>query len=66
METVTEDEVSMMIEMADRDKKGGVDLEDFIELMKQLGLIPDPEKKKEDSDAAKKIGTIVNDAAKPI
>jgi Ca2+-binding EF-hand superfamily protein len=34
METVTEEEVSMMIEMADIDKKGGVDLEDFIKLMK--------------------------------
>ena len=48
METVTEDEVNMMIEMADRNKKGGVDLEDFVDLMKRLGLIPDKDKKKED------------------
>jgi Ca2+-binding EF-hand superfamily protein len=34
METVTDEEVSMMIEMADRNKKGGVDLEDFVALMK--------------------------------
>ena len=40
METVNDVEVSMMIEMADKDKKGGVNLEDFIDLMKQLGLIP--------------------------
>ena len=29
--------------MADLDKKGGVDLEDFIRLMKELGLIPPKE-----------------------
>jgi Ca2+-binding EF-hand superfamily protein len=34
METVNDDEVNMMIEMADKDKKGGVNLEDFIDLMK--------------------------------
>ena len=51
METVTEQEVDMMIEMADRDKKGGVDLEDFVELMKQLGLIPDKDKKGLDDEA---------------
>jgi centrin-1 len=54
METVTEDEVNMMIEMADRNKKGGVDLEDFIDLMKRLGLIPDKDKKKEDDEEAVK------------
>ena len=32
----------MMVEMADKDQKGGVDLEDFINLMKELGLIPPP------------------------
>lgn len=63
METVTEDEVNMMIHMADRNNKGGVDLEDFVALMKQLGLIPDKDKKKDESgneileqeDPAKKI-----------
>lgn len=30
MESVTGDELEMMIMMADRDKKGGVNLEDFI------------------------------------
>jgi hypothetical protein len=40
-----------MIDMGDRDKKGGVNQEDFICLMKELGLIPkDKEKKKGDSD----------------
>ena len=42
LETVTTDELLMMVEMADKDKKGGVDVEDFIDLMKQLGLIPPP------------------------
>ena len=35
METVNEDEVNMMIKMADKDDKGGVNLEDFINLMKK-------------------------------
>jgi Ca2+-binding EF-hand superfamily protein len=64
METVTENEVSMMIEMADLDKKGGVDLEDFIRLMKELNLIP-PDKEKEDEDGAikpeKLVGVLVAD-----
>lgn len=46
METVTDEEVAMMVEMADRNKKGAVDLEDFVELMRQLGLIPDKDGKK--------------------
>jgi hypothetical protein len=29
----------MMIEMGDKEKKGGVNLDDFIILMKELGLI---------------------------
>ena len=36
----------MMIKMGDRDRKGGVNVEDFIDLMKeQLGLIPKEKKK---------------------
>jgi hypothetical protein len=35
----------MMIEMGDKDIKGGVNLEDFIVLMKELGLIPKEKKK---------------------
>ena len=38
-EDITEDEVAVMIEMADKKDKGGVDPDDFIELMKELGLI---------------------------
>jgi hypothetical protein len=30
--------------MADNDKKGGVNLEDFINLMRELGLIPSKDK----------------------
>ena len=44
-EDTTEAEVEMMIEMGDRDLKGGVSLEDFIHLMKELGLIPKDSKK---------------------
>ena len=35
-EDVTHEEVDMMISMADKDHKGGVDQEDFISLMKEL------------------------------
>lgn len=31
----------MMIDMGDFDQKGWVDIDDFIRLMKELGLIPD-------------------------
>jgi hypothetical protein len=34
----------MMIEMGDKDKKGGVNLDDFIALMKELGLIQEIKK----------------------
>lgn len=37
-EEVTEDEINMMIKMADKKEKGGVDEEDFIKLMTYLGL----------------------------
>ena len=37
----------MMIEMGDREGKGGVNREDFIVLMKELGLIPKEKKKRE-------------------
>ena len=32
-----------MIEVGDRKKRGYVDLEDFMWLMKELGLMPEPE-----------------------
>ena len=38
-EDVTSDEVHMMMVMGDLKKIGGVDLEDFLVLMKELGLI---------------------------
>jgi len=41
METVTEEEVAEMIKMADKSDKGGVDIEDFVVLMKELKLIPE-------------------------
>ena len=43
-EDVTDEEINMMVEMVDKYDKGGVDLEDFISLMRELGLIS---KKKE-------------------
>jgi hypothetical protein len=36
---VSEEEVNMMIKMADRSFKNSVDIEDFIALMTSLGLI---------------------------
>ena len=51
-EDVCKDEVEQMIEMGDRDKKGGVNQEDFIYLMKELGLIPKEKKKPGDSAMA--------------
>jgi len=56
MEIVTEQEIDMMIEMGDKSNKGGVDLEDFIELMKEMELIPIKEeknKKKEEEEKEK-------------
>jgi Ca2+-binding EF-hand superfamily protein len=44
-EDVGRDEVQKMIEMGDSHNNGGVDLEDFIVLMKNLGLIPKEKKK---------------------
>ena len=38
-EDVTDEEVNMMVDMVDKTEKGGVDLEDFIGLMRELGLI---------------------------
>ena len=35
----------MMIKMADRDGKGGVNLEDYVALMKEYNLITDEKKK---------------------
>jgi len=46
---ITEEEAAVMIWMADKNENNGVDLEDYIALMKELGLItkcdtnnPDP------------------------
>ena len=36
---LTKQESHMMILMADKDKKGGVDHDDFMNLMRELGLI---------------------------
>lgn len=36
-----------MIEMGDRDVKGGVNQEDFITLMKEVGLIPKEKNRKQ-------------------
>lgn len=36
---LTEANVTMMIEMADRKKKGELDIEDFLVLMEEIGLI---------------------------
>jgi Ca2+-binding EF-hand superfamily protein len=38
-EDVNTDEIKMMLEMGDRDKKGGLNLKDFICIMKEVGLI---------------------------
>lgn len=43
MEQVNEINIQKMIEIGDRKKKGYVDQEDFMILMKELGLIPEPE-----------------------
>ena len=37
-EAVTNQEANEMVRMADSSKKGGVDKEDFLDLMKELGL----------------------------
>ena len=46
-EEVTEEEVKMMIKMADRKQQDGVDQEDFLFLMKEMGLIQEKEKNKD-------------------
>jgi Ca2+-binding EF-hand superfamily protein len=38
-EDVKPDEIKTMLEMGDKTKKGGLDLEDFINIMKEVGLI---------------------------
>ena len=43
-----------MIQMGDQSNKGGVDLEDFIILMKNLGLIPKEKTPQEDELEEKK------------
>ena len=44
-EDVTQAEVELMISMGDRRLVGGVNQEDFIYLMKELGLIPKEKRK---------------------
>ena len=46
-EYVNEANVSMMVEMADPQKKGYVDYDDYIQLMYSIGLIPTDEMKKQ-------------------
>ena len=41
--------------MADKDNKGGVNLEDFINLMKELGLIPPEKEKDKDKEDKKEV-----------
>lgn len=48
---MTEEQIHMMISMADVHGKGYVELEDFIDLMRQMGLIND---KKEEQEAEHK------------
>ena len=43
-EPATEEELNMMIKMGDYQNQKGVGLEDFIVLMKELGLIPQDKK----------------------
>ena len=38
--SVTESELQMMVEMADPEQKDGLNIEDFINCMRDLGLIP--------------------------
>lgn len=38
---LNEQNVEMMIEMADRRKKGELNMDDFLELMSEIGLIPE-------------------------
>jgi Ca2+-binding EF-hand superfamily protein len=40
-ENVTELETNMMIEMANLDQKNGVNIEDFINIMRYMKLIPE-------------------------
>ena len=39
-ETVSKEEIEMMIDMGDKHKNGGVNHDDFITLMKEVGLLP--------------------------
>ena len=49
--SVTESELQMMVEMADPEHKDGLNIEDFINCMRDMGLIPVAEnEKKEDCD----------------
>ena len=38
-EEVKPDEIKQMLEMGDKNKKGGLNLDDFINIMKEVGLI---------------------------
>ena len=39
-ENLTEDDAQGMIQFGDKNCKGGVDIEEFVEMMKVVGLIP--------------------------
>ena len=49
---INEINLQKMIEVGDRKKRGYVDIEDFLFLMKELGLIPDDESKENDLEKA--------------
>lgn len=44
VDQITEDSLERMIEVGDRKNRGYVDQDDFMYLMKEIGLLPDPEK----------------------
>lgn len=41
LEEVTESELDMMVKMADMEDKDGLNIEEFINMMRALGLIPE-------------------------
>ena len=49
---VSEEQIGQMIEMADRRNEGELDIEDFIALMTQIGLITEKQQSEGDADLA--------------
>ena len=52
LDEVNEINLNKMIEVGDPRKRGYVDLNDFLNLMKELGLMPEPETKDNDLEKA--------------